>query len=122
MNLYEFLLQYRDSGRLPMHMPGHKRQPPFSMEDPYGLDVTEVEGTDNLHHPEGRIRRLMDQMRKMYGTRESYLLVNGSTCGILAVGVLPKRRQGSGGQKLPPVGVPRDLSAGTGAGVSAAGD
>lgn len=84
MNLYEFLLQYRDSGRLPMHMPGHKRQPPFSMEDPYGLDVTEVEGTDNLHHPEGRIRRLMDQMRKMYGTRESYLLVNGSTCGILA--------------------------------------
>ena len=44
MNLYEFLLQYRDSGRLPMHMPGHKRQPPFSMEDPYGLDVTGVRG------------------------------------------------------------------------------
>lgn len=84
MNLYEILQSYRSSGIYPMHMPGHKRNPVFQMENPYGLDVTEIEGMDDLHHPEGAVRRLMDQMKQIYGTRESYLLVNGSTCGILA--------------------------------------
>ncbi len=84
MNLYEILQSYGGSGIYPMHMPGHKRNPVFQMENPYCLDVTEIEGMDDLHHPEGAIRRLMDQMKGIYGTKESYLLVNGSTCGILA--------------------------------------
>lgn len=84
MNLYEELISYQGSGIYPMHMPGHKRNPDFQMVNPYDIDVTEVEGTDDLHHPAGMIRSLMDQMRQFYHTEESYLLVNGSTCGILA--------------------------------------
>ena len=84
MNLYEELISYQESGIYPMHMPGHKRNPDFQMVNPYGIDVTEVEGTDDLHHPAGMIRGLMDHMRQFYHTKESYLLVNGSTCGILA--------------------------------------
>lgn len=67
-----------------MHMPGHKRNPAFVMENPYGIDVTEVEGTDNLHHPEGIILDLMENMKMCYGTVKTYPLVGGSTCGILA--------------------------------------
>lgn len=66
-----------------MHMPGHKRNPAFAMDNPYAIDVTEVEGTDNLHHPEGVILALMEQMKKLYGTVKSWPLVGGSTCGIL---------------------------------------
>lgn len=67
-----------------MHMPGHKRNASFSMMNPYLLDFTEVEGTDNLHHPEGMIRHFMDMISQKYGTRQSRLLTGGSTCGILA--------------------------------------
>ena len=84
MNLYERLLSYREEDRYPMHMPGHKRNPIFQMENPYSFDVTEVEGTDNLHHPTGNIRDCMNEMKDLYQTQETYLLVNGSTCGILA--------------------------------------
>lgn len=83
MNLYDHLVQYTKSGIYPMHMPGHKRNPTFVMDNPYTIDVTEVEGTDNLHHPEGIIRELMVQMQRIYKTIKSYPLVGGSTCGIL---------------------------------------
>lgn len=82
--LYETLKEYCDEGIVPMHMPGHKRNPSFAMENPYEMDVTEVTGLDNLHRPEGIIRQLMDWITQMYHSGQSYLLVNGSTCGILA--------------------------------------
>lgn len=84
MSIYETLIHYKNSNMYPMHMPGHKRNKEFSMCNPYAIDVTEVEGTDNLHHPREMIRELMNQMKEIYRTEESYVLVNGSTCGILA--------------------------------------
>ncbi len=84
MNIYETLQEYSKRDIIPMHMPGHKRNPRFVMENPYSIDVTEVEGLDDLHHPMGMIREWMDGIRSIYKTEESYLLVNGSTCGILA--------------------------------------
>lgn len=82
--LYSTLTDYCHGDILPMHMPGHKRNQKFSMENPYGIDVTEVTGLDNLHSPEGVIKELMEQVTKRYHSDGSYLLVNGSTCGILA--------------------------------------
>lgn len=84
MNLYDQLRVYAAENRYSMHMPGHKRRTGFVMENPYAFDVTEVEGTDNLHHPTGIIRQEMERMQEIYGTQDTYLLVNGSTCGILA--------------------------------------
>ena len=77
--LYETLTEYCQADILPMHMPGHKRNYKFQMENPYELDVTEVPGLDNLHQPEGVIRELMDQIAKEYRSEASFLLVNGST-------------------------------------------
>lgn len=84
MSIHETLVNYNQTNRYPMHMPGHKRNPAFSMGNPYEIDVTEVEGTDNLHHPTGMIRERMNWLRNFYKTEQTYLLVNGSTCGILA--------------------------------------
>lgn len=84
MGLYETLTEYCRQDLVPMHMPGHKRNPSFVMENPYKIDVTEVSGMDDLHHPEGMIRRLMDRVTEEYRSEQSYLLVNGSTGGILA--------------------------------------
>lgn len=82
--LYETLTGYCRQEILPMHMPGHKRNPSFVMENPYGIDVTEVDGMDDLHHPEGMIRRRMDWIAEKYHSEQSYFLINGSTGGILS--------------------------------------
>ncbi|MEE3468263.1 MAG: aminotransferase class I/II-fold pyridoxal phosphate-dependent enzyme [Eubacterium sp.] len=81
MTLYQSLQQYIMRGMTPLHMPGHKRNPAFRMENPYAIDITEVEGMDDLHHPTGVIRELMERFRQFYETRSTYLLVNGSTSG-----------------------------------------
>lgn len=82
--MYRHLTDYWKAGRYPMHMPGHKRNPAFEMPNPYSIDMTEVAGLDNLHRPEGMIRDFMNRMKRRYKTEETYLLVGGSTCGILA--------------------------------------
>lgn len=48
------------------------------------IDVTEVPGTDDLHHPEEMIYMSQAELAKVYGTQASYYMVNGSTGGILA--------------------------------------
>lgn len=70
------------SGVYPFHMPGHKRQ--LSGFFPYELDITEIEGFDNLHHAKGLLFEAQQYAAQMYQSRKAYYLVNGSTCGILA--------------------------------------
>ena len=70
-----------------MHMPGHKRNVELLGNDlPYLLDVTEIDGADDLHDPEegGIIGSLCEKYAALYGARSAHPLVNGSTCGILA--------------------------------------
>lgn len=83
MELYDYLQAYAKSGKIPMHMPGHKRNSSFSMANPYEWDVTEVEGLDNLHHPRGILKQEMERLSRRYHTKDTYFLVNGSTGGIL---------------------------------------
>ncbi|MCI6859369.1 MAG: aminotransferase class I/II-fold pyridoxal phosphate-dependent enzyme [Eubacterium sp.] len=64
-------------------MPGHKRKDSGNFFGIEAMDITEIRGYDNLHCPEGMIRESMDLLRKIYGTRESWYLVGGSTMGIL---------------------------------------
>ncbi len=82
-DLYEELNRYADSDMYPFHMPGHKRKSLWRT-DPYTMDITEVEGFDDLHHPEGRLRDSMEWAAGIYGADKTYYLVDGSTCGILA--------------------------------------
>lgn len=51
---------------------------------PWGIDLTEVEPFDDLHHPEGLLKRSQEAAAAVFGAKQSYYLVNGSTCGLLA--------------------------------------
>lgn len=81
--LFDRLTEYQNSDVYPFHMPGHKRvqNERFAC---YGIDVTEIPGTDNLHHAEGILKEAMERAAALYGSDKTYYLVNGSTCGILA--------------------------------------
>ena len=82
-DLYEKLRKYCDSDYYPFHMPGHKRRLGMGMGDPLGYDITEIEGFDNLHHPEGILLEAQRRAARLYGAEETHFLVNGSTAGIL---------------------------------------
>ena len=82
-SLYASLLSYSRSDCYPFHMPGHKRRL-GQMEDPYQFDITEIDGFDNLHHPTGILKEMQQRAAVLYGSKASFYLVNGSTCGILA--------------------------------------
>ncbi|MBQ4140411.1 MAG: aminotransferase class V-fold PLP-dependent enzyme [Clostridia bacterium] len=75
------------SASIPMHMPGHKRNTEMlGSELPYPIDLTEIDGADDLHDPEegGIIGSLCEKYASLYKARSAHPLVNGSTCGILA--------------------------------------
>ncbi|MBQ3465344.1 MAG: arginine decarboxylase, partial [Firmicutes bacterium] len=87
----EFLLQHADKDPVSFHMPGHKGEAFFRK---YGYDdflnrfvdcdVTEIRGADNLFQPEGIIRDVMDRYAALYDVQNSYLLINGSSAGLIA--------------------------------------
>ncbi|MCL6605983.1 MAG: amino acid decarboxylase [Paenibacillus sp.] len=90
--LYEMLELYKEKGNTSYHVPGHKNGRAYS--DAYGAgflsevmraDVTEITGTDDLHHPEGVIRDAQELAANCFGSEESYFMVGGSTAGNLAL-------------------------------------
>ena len=96
------LAAYARSDMYPFHMPGHKRrtgpEDSFmnscvdSFTNPFAVDITEIEGFDNLHHPEGILRDSMKWAADVYGADQTYYMINGSTSGILAAvcGTVPR--------------------------------
>ena len=87
MKLIDRLKEYGESDFYAFHMPGHKRQEELGITlfpNPFSVDITEIDGFDNLHHPEGILKESMERAAAVYGVDRTYYLVNGSTCGILA--------------------------------------
>lgn len=102
--IIEGLEKYINEDNVPWHMPGHKRRLTDSeascdsinecernsicieniLENASRMDVTEVDGTDDLHHPEDMIKDSQRALKEVYGTYASYYMVNGSTGGILS--------------------------------------
>ena len=91
-SLYEKLKIYGKSDAYPFHMPGHKRNTKLMKELmdrdqiflPYEIDITEIDGFDNLHHAEGILLEAQKRAAALYGAGQSFYLINGSTCGLLA--------------------------------------
>lgn len=85
MKLYEKLQQYAQSDYYPFHMPGHKRNIAMLPKwNPYEMDITEIDGFDNLHDAEEILAQVMKEIATFRGAEESFLLINGTTCGLLA--------------------------------------
>lgn len=79
------------AGTLPMHMPGHKRNPAWAGRDGgfadrklLELDFTEVPGLDDLHAPDGPIKDAQDLAAECFQARHTFFLVNGASVGIAA--------------------------------------
>ena len=69
--------------RYPFHMPGHKRSDDFGIAGS-DIDITEIDGFDNLHCPNGSILEIEEKLSQLYESSYSFMHVNGSTVGILA--------------------------------------
>lgn len=86
--LRERLKRYSASEAAAFHMPGHKRQMEYRLlrdfPNPFSIDITEIDGFDNLHHPDGILKDSMEWAAGVYGADHTYYLVNGSSCGILS--------------------------------------
>lgn len=86
--LYERLKAYGESDYYGFHMPGHKRNHRIlgaaGETFPYGMDITEIDGFDNLHHCEGILKEGQERAAKLFCAEETHFLVNGSTVGILS--------------------------------------
>lgn len=84
----EALEKYIEKDTYPWHMPGHKRQPIEETGETfwngvYAHDFTEAKDLDDMHEPELFIADSLAEIRKVYGTFATYMLVNGSTSGLM---------------------------------------
>lgn len=89
--LYKALIQHARRNSHSFHVPGHHNGDVFfddakSIFDPLlTIDVTELAGLDDLHHPSGVIKEAQELVSQLYGSAESFFLVNGTTVGNLAM-------------------------------------
>ncbi|QOR66689.1 aminotransferase class I/II-fold pyridoxal phosphate-dependent enzyme [Cytobacillus suaedae] len=89
--LYTALVKHLQKNTISYHVPGHKSGVVFPKdarslyEDLLKIDVTELSGLDDLHDPEGPIMEAQQLTAALYGVRESFFLVNGSTVGNLSM-------------------------------------
>lgn len=87
----KFLIENADAKYVSFHMPGHKGSNLYKkfgygefLEKLMDCDITEVIGADNLFKAEGIIKEAQDAFAKLYGVKQSYLLVNGTSGGLIA--------------------------------------
>ena len=86
------LEEYSKAGYVPMHMPGGKRNTEYASTSE--LDITEIDGFDNMHNADGIIKNASDRAAKLYGADKTLMLVNGSTAGILSAICGATKRKG----------------------------
>ena len=87
----QFLEEHAELEPVSFHMPGHKGSRIYR-ENGYGefldiimdCDITEIPGADNLFQTESIIAETMEKYRQLYDVKKSYLLVNGSSGGLIS--------------------------------------
>ena len=89
-SLYGFLTEHADKEPVSFHMPGHKGSKLYKylgygkvLEKMMDCDITEIPGADNLFQTEDVILSVMEKYRTLYKSRKSYILVNGSSVGLI---------------------------------------
>lgn len=90
-DLSAYLAEHAETEKASFHMPGHKGSEFFARLG-YGdrlagiadHDITEIQGADDLRHPEGIIKTLTDKYAALYGSGRAFISVNGSSALIMA--------------------------------------
>lgn len=82
--LYTRLLEYHAKSRISFAMPGHKNGRGLK-SNLLECDVTELEETENLHHPREFTAKSKKLLSKLFNSEESFIMTCGSTAGIQAM-------------------------------------
>ena len=89
--IYDFLKTHAKKDSISFHMPGHKGASLYKkfgyeefLRDFMNYDITEITGADNLFQTEGILKEAQNQYAKLYEVKKSYLLINGTSGGIIA--------------------------------------
>ncbi len=77
----DFVKRYAASHPARFHMPGHKGAGPLGCE---GLDITEIDGADELYEPRGVIAQSEENASRLFGARTLYS-AEGSSLAIRAM-------------------------------------
>ena len=90
-SLLNFLPEHAALDPVSFHMPGHKGSQLYRklgygeiLDKLMDCDITEIPGADNLFQTEDVILEVMEKYRKLYGSKKSYLRVNGSSVGLIS--------------------------------------
>ncbi|AEF92944.1 Arginine decarboxylase [Desulfotomaculum nigrificans CO-1-SRB] len=90
--LWEALIKHRLSQAAQLHVPGHRggqgMAPEFLDLAGTGLcqiDLTEIPGLDDLHHPQGPIAEAQKLAAELYQADKSFFMVNGTSGGLMAL-------------------------------------
>lgn len=84
LSLKKIMDNHINNNIYPFHMPGHKQNYNFFKKDFLCYDLTEFSYLDNLNDPQSSIDILNKRCSNLFKSTESFLLVNGSTLGILS--------------------------------------
>ncbi len=84
-DLFEMLSEYDGKGYIPFHMPGHKRNIKYAdFLGALNIDITEIEGFDNLHAAQGVLKEERRRAARLFGSEHARYSVGGSTACIYA--------------------------------------
>lgn len=78
----DFVRQYAAAGTARLHMPGHKGHGPLGCE---ALDITEVDGADDLYHTRGVIAQSQANAARLFGAGRTLYSAGGSSQCIRAM-------------------------------------
>ncbi len=89
--ILHFLTHHAAQRTVSFHMPGHKGSALYRrfgyetfLNDMMDCDITEIPGADNLFQTEGILKAAQEEYATLYGVRKSYLLINGTSGGVIA--------------------------------------
>ena len=88
--IYTGLDHYSKSGIIHFDVPGHKKNPASPLAEAFGerialLDANSTKELDILSNPTGIINKAERLMAEAYGSDYAFMLVNGSTFGVLTM-------------------------------------
>ena len=93
--ILDFVRNYAASGAARLHMPGHKGAGPLGCE---ALDITELDGADDLYAPAGIIAESERNASRLFGA-QTYYSAEGSSLAIRAMLFLALDGRAPGGER-----------------------
>jgi arginine/lysine/ornithine decarboxylase len=89
--LFDAIMEFIEQENVPLFIPSHKqgrainqKWKAFVGEEIFKMDLSEVQGLDDLHQPKGAILEAQRLAAMAWGADESFFLVNGTSSGIVA--------------------------------------